>query len=79
MANTGLVKVEKKSSKDNSEFSMFAKILRNDIVKSILIMGKWPKNMSIKECDNACKLDENRNKSESSHSNLELFTDPIQE
>ena len=79
LANVGLGKVEKKSSRNNSEFLMFAKISCKNIVKSVSIMDKWPKNVSIKEHDNMCKLDENRNESRSSSTNLELSADPIQE
>ena len=66
LANVGLGKVEKKSSRNNSEFLMFIKISCEDVVKSVSIMEKLLKNVSIKEHDNTHKLDENRNKSESS-------------
>ena len=56
---------------------MLIKISCDDIAKSASTMDKWPKNVPIKECDNACKFDKNRNRSELPRSNLELSTDPI--
>ena len=58
---------------------MFIKISCEDVVKSVSIMEKLLKNVSIKEHDNMHKLDENRNESGSSSTNLELSADPIQE
>ena len=79
LSNIGLGKLEKKTSKNNTEFLTFSKILHNEICKSVETMDKWPNKVSIKDYDKLFTLDEKRKENESSRNHLELSTDPIEE